>query len=79
MKDTRITLQTPLQDYQKEMAEEFKELNGKIWKLESFITNNDDFSALDTNKRTLMKWQLSAMKSYREALYARCLDENFIP
>lgn len=79
MKDKRITLQTPLQDYQQRMAEEFKELNGKIEKLESFITSNDTFQTLDANKRTLMKWQLSAMKSYREALYERCLCENFIP
>lgn len=68
-----------MKDYQKRMVEEFNELNDRVEKLESFITSNETFFALEIHKQKLMKWQLSAMKSYREALADRCMCEGFNP
>ncbi|MCS2996805.1 hypothetical protein [Phocaeicola vulgatus] len=34
---------------------------------------------LEVHKQMLQHWQLSAMKSYRDALKKRCLAEGFSP
>ena len=53
-----------LQEYQIRMLEEYKQLNDRVEKL---------------HKQILQRWQLSAMKSYRDALKRRCLAEGFSP
>mgnify|MGYP003179528509 CR=1 FL=1 len=61
-----------LQGYQIRMLEEYKQLNDRVEKLEKF-------SKMEVHKQILQRWQLSAMKSYRDALKRRCLAEGFSP
>ena len=66
-----------LQGYQIRMLEEYKQLNDRVEKLEKFINESPVFSKMEV--QILQRWQLSAMKSYRDALKRRCLAEGFSP
>lgn len=68
-----------LQGYQIRMLEEYKQLNDWVEKLEKFINESPVFSKMEVHKQILQRWQLSAMKSYRDALKRRCLAEGFSP
>lgn len=57
-----------LQGYQIRMLEEYKQLNDRVEKLGKFINESPVFSKMEVHKQILQRWQLSAMKSYRDAL-----------
>ena len=61
------------------MLEEYKQLNDRVEKLEKFINESPVFSKMEVHKQILQRWQLSAMKSYRDALNRTCLEERFSP
>lgn len=68
-----------LQDYQKRMVEEFKELNDRTEKFKKFIDENPIFKTMELHKQKLQLWQYSAMDAYRSALRERCFCEGFDP
>lgn len=67
-----------LKAYQERMLCEYRELTAKIDALTNFM-GGEIFSNLEAQKKTLLQWQCSAMKSYAEALAERCLCEGFSP
>lgn len=68
-----------LQGYQIRMLEEYKQLDDRVEKLDKFINESPVFFKMEVHKQMLQRWQLSAMKSYRDALKRRCLAEGFSP
>ena len=68
-----------LQEYQIRMLEENKQLDDRVEKLDKFINESPVFFKMEVHKQMLQHWQLSAMKSYRDALKKRCLAEGFSP
>ena len=61
-----------MEEYQKRVIEEQKELQDKIIKLDGFINHNDEkFIMLDKHNQDLLKIQLYAMRTYYQCLLAR--------
>lgn len=56
-----------MEDYQKRMVLEYKELDGRVRKLENFIFS-PQFDELDKLDKILQTQQLAGMKVYRTAL-----------
>ena len=61
------------------MLEEYKQLDDRVEKQDKFINESPVFFKMEVHKQMLQRWQLSAMKSYRDALKRRCLAEGFSP
>ena len=74
-----IKIKAMLQEYQIRMLEEYKQLDDRVEKLDKFINESPVFFKMEVHKQMLQRWQLSAMKSYRDALKRRCLAEGFSP
>ena len=53
------------------MIDEYKDLASKITSLESFIEVNTGFSSIEAHPKSLLKIQLSVMKSYKQVLFER--------
>lgn len=60
-----------MEDFQKRMVREYKELEEKATKLEAFIDNNPKYDELDRQERVLQAMQLGAMTQYMVALASR--------
>lgn len=71
-----------MEDYQKRMLEEYRELNERIKKMNKFIGTNPTYKDLPTYKKYLMNKQMYAMIFYGETLFLRLkadgLDVNEI-
>lgn len=60
-----------MEDFQKRMVKEYKELEEKTIKLKAFINNNPKYDKLDTQERVLQALQFGAMTRYMLALASR--------
>jgi hypothetical protein len=56
----------------KRLFYEHNKLQEKIKKLRTFIDHSVVFITLPSDERVILRWQLSAMCSYRDALQMRC-------
>lgn len=63
-----------MEEYQKRMVEEYKELNTKIDKLRAFLATKED--TLSVEQFRLMKSQLYSMLTYSSILLMRLNLEN---
>ena len=64
-----------MEEYQKRMLNEYKELNDRCIKLEKFIMT-DKFDELCEEEQFDMHQQLNYMKQYRRILKSRCERQN---
>ncbi len=64
-----------MEEYQKRVTEEKKELDQKIERLNLFV-NTDHFSALKTLEREQLTRQRVIMELYQEVLWQRIRDFN---
>ena len=60
-----------MEEYQKRMLDEAKELSERIEKLNRFIALDERFKKLPTREQVLMRQQLNAMQLYRYFLEQR--------
>lgn len=67
-----------MEDFQKRMLVEFKELNEKCKKLNTFITYNPLFEKLSKQERMYQVRQLVGMRIYRTALSERLAYQGLL-
>ena len=60
-----------MEDWQKSVVTEFKELNDKVERMWNFVHNDPKFVELDKTERKLLLRQLTGMSTYLEALEDR--------
>lgn len=67
-----------MEEWREQLVKEGKYLSEKIHKLCEFISS-DKWKALSDYERSLFSWQLSAMRSYSEAVAHRIwlFDKNY--
>ena len=65
-----------MEEFQKRMVAEYKELSDRVDKLEKFINKNPLFDKLDKQERIYQVWQCAAMREYRTALANRLIHQG---
>ncbi len=60
-----------MEAFQERMANEYKELNDKVEKLDNFIYSNPLFDKLDKKEKFLQIQQLTGMRVYLTSLISR--------
>jgi hypothetical protein len=75
IKTLTVAKKTFEHDHEVRVAEEAKELNDKLQKLQEFITGNEFFKTLPSEEQAKLKQQLMAMQYYLTILIERI--ENF--
>lgn len=67
-----------MEDFEKRMVDELKELEGRYEKLDDFIDNNPTFKTLDYDEQIDLRRQREGMRHYHNALRDRCLRRGLI-
>lgn len=67
-----------MEEFQKRMLEEHKELNERLTKLNTVLCKDDFCEKVGDRQYELMKKQARAMGEYRSALAARLIDMDLL-